>query len=427
MTLNQEMARFIDSSPTAFHVTANLAAALEKEGYRRLYAYEDWSELPDGKYYTTQNDSTLIAFRLEKGRNGFMITASHSDSPLFKLKDHPTRRTPESYVKLNTERYGGLNLGSWFDRPLSIAGRVIVQEDGALTSRLIDFSSDAAIIPSVAGHLTKGMNAEMKDPKTDLIPLFSMGSEEFFRRRVAELAGADENAIIARDLYLYNHMPATIWGEEGELISSPRLDDLQCAFTSFKAFLDADAGKSIPVLCVFDNEEVGSSTKQGANSDYLCSVLRRIAGAAYDRMLPGSFLVSADNAHAVHPNHPELSDGAERPVVNGGLVIKFNANQSYTTDSVSASVLRMVCTQAGVPMQVYSNRSDLPGGSTLGNIATTHLPIRAADIGAAQLAMHSAFETAGTKDTVYLYEAMKTFFSASLSEGPDRLQVCFGR
>ncbi len=427
MTLNQEMAWFIDHSPTAFHVTANLCAALDEEGYRRLYAHEDWGALPDGRYYTTQNDSTLIAFRLEKGQNGFMITASHSDSPLFKIKDHPTKRTPDSYVKLNTERYGGVNLGSWFDRPLSVAGRVIIRNNGSLTSRLIDFSSDAAVIPSVAGHLTKGMNAEMKDLKTDLIPLFSMGSEEFFRRRVAELAGADEQAIIGCDLYLYNNMPATIWGEEGELISSPRLDDLQCAFASLKAFLHADAGKSMPVLCVFDNEEVGSSTKQGANSDYLCSVLRRITGADYDRMLSNSFLLSADNAHAVHPNHPELSDGAERPVVNGGLVIKFNANQSYTTDSVSASILRLICAHAEVPVQVYSNRSDLPGGSTLGSIATTHLPVRAADIGAAQLAMHSAFETAGTKDTVYLYETMKAFFSASLVQEADCLQVCFGR
>ena len=324
------------------------------------------------------------------------------------------------YVRLNTERYGGMLCSTWLDRPLSVAGRVVAKQDGRILSRTVCVDRDLLLIPNVAIHMMRGANDNMSyNAGVDMFPL--MGSSAVkgsFKKIVADAAGVKEEDIIASDLYLYNRTPASVWGAENEFISAPRLDDLQCAFASLEAFLAAEAKDAIPVLAVLDNEEVGSQTKQGAASTFLYDVLARVCKALEMEYIPSishSFLVSADNAHAVHPNHPEFADAHHRPKMNGGVVIKHNANQRYTTDAVSQAIFASICEAADVPVQYFANRSDMAGGSTLGNIATTQVSLNAVDIGLAQLAMHSSYETAGAKDTEYLITALRRFYSSALT------------
>lgn len=422
-TLNRQLLADIAASPTAFHAVATAAARLERSGYCRVDAARDWSLQGGGRYYFTVNDSTLIAFRLPQGTpTGFIITASHSDSPAFKIKANPQRTAAGHYVQLNTERYGGMLLSTWLDRPLGIAGRLLVEEDGRVVSRLVYPARNLAIIPSVAPHLNSDANNGFKlNAAVDTYPLFSTAeSGGDLMDLLAHEAGMDKERILSHDLYLVCRDGGANLGAGEEFLCSPRLDDLGCAFGCLEGFLTASGSDAAAVYCLFDNEEVGSSTKQGAASTLLRDTLRRIfhalgGGEAYwQRLLGGSFLVSADNAHARHPNHPELSDEQNCPYLNGGLVVKYNANQRYTTDGVSDALLRQLCREAGVPLQRYANRSDLPGGSTLGSIATTQVPIRAVDIGLAQLAMHSCYETMGSADYAHLVRAMTALYSRSL-------------
>ncbi len=386
-----------------------------------------WNLEKGKKYYVVRNSSSIIAFNIGSNLENysFNMVASHSDSPVFKVKDNYEIEVCKNYIQLNTEKYGGMLHSTWMDRPLSVAGRLIVKENNRLATKLVDVDRDLVLIPNVAIHMNKDANSGMKyNEQIDMLPLFGTsdnGKGAFFDV-VADAANVSKDSIVSNDLFLYNRMKPSIWGSKEEFISSPKLDDLQCAFTSLKAFVSGNSNKSINVYCCFDNEEVGSQTKQGAQSTFLVDVLNRIneglgkSKEDYYRALASSFMLSSDNAHAVHPNHPEKSDPTNRVFMNEGVVIKYNANQRYTTDAVSAALFKTLCDNAQVPCQSYTNRSDSPGGSTLGNIATTHVSIKMVDIGLAQLAMHSSYETAGMKDTYYMFKVVEEFYNSHLEE-----------
>ena len=407
--------KFLDTAHSVYHAAAGLAGELEAGGYIRLTEQEAWSLVPGGKYYLVRGGTAVVAFRIPEGTPaGFMMSASHCDRPTFKIKENP--ELTGQYTRLATEKYGGMLMAPWLDRPLSVAGRVMVETENGVQSKLVDVDRDLLLIPNVAIHMNRQANDGYKwNPAVDTLPL--MGSKDAAGKLHKLLEKTAGGKILGHDLYLYVRQKASVWGIDKEFISAAALDDLECAWCCTQGFLEAGETDSIPVLCVFDSEEVGSSSVQGAASDLLQSVLERICGALsldLPRMLAQSFLVSADNAHAVHPNHPEFADSANAPVVNGGVVIKFNANQRYCTDGVSAAVFRKVCAAAEVPVQTYCNRADIPGGSTLGNISLSHVSVPTVDIGLPQLAMHSCYETAGVKDVQYLRKAMKTFYSRSL-------------
>ncbi len=409
--------RFLDSAHSVYHATAGLVEELEKNGYFRLEEQENWELVSGGKYFLTRGGTAVMAFRIpEKTPVGFMVTASHSDRPTFKVKENP--ELSGKYTRLATEKYGGMLMGTWLDRPLSIAGRVMVETENGAESKLVDIDRDLLMIPNVAIHMNRQANDGYKwNPAVDTLPLVGGGNASGKLQKLLEKAAGGK--ILGHDLYLYIRQKATVWGVDKEFISSAALDDLECAWCCTQGFLKAEERDSIPVLCVFDSEEVGSSSVQGAASDLLESVLRRICAALnleLPQMLSQSFLVSADNAHGVHPNHPEFADPNNAPVMNGGVVIKFNANLRYCTDGVSAAVFRKICKNADVPVQTYCNRADIPGGSTLGNISLSHVSVPTVDIGLPQLAMHSCYETAGVKDVLYLQNAMKAFYSTSLKK-----------
>ena len=423
--LAKELTAFIQSSPSCYHVTSNFAAMLKQSGYVELQEQEKWEIIPGGKYYVTRNGSSLLAFRIPaEVKGGFLMAAAHSDSPAFKIKENPEHPALGHYVQLNTEKYGGMLMSTWFDRPLSVAGRVLVEEEGGIALKTVCVDRDLLVIPSVAIHMNRAANDGMKfQANVDTYPLF--GDEKAaggFMAAVAEAAGVEKEKILGHDLFLYCRQNGTLVGDKGQFVHSPKLDDVECAWGLMRGFLAAEEGGCIPVCCVFDNEEVGSETKQGAASTFLRDTLRRIVlglGGNEEQlltMLAKSFLVSADNAHARHPNHPEYADGDNTPFMNEGIVIKYNANQRYATDGVSAAVFRAVCKAAGVPLQVYANRSDLPGGGTLGSIANTHVPVSTVDIGLAQLAMHSVCETAGVQDLLWLEQAMTCYFGKTLDK-----------
>jgi len=407
---------FLDASRSVYHAVSYISAILDAEGYTHLPEGDDWTLEDGGKYYITRNMSTIIAFRIPHGEPaGFLLSASHSDRPSFKIKENGELES--KYIRLSTERYGGMLMAPWMDRPLSVAGRVMVETPTGVKMKLVDIDKDLMIIPNVAIHMNRKVNdGYAYNPATDTIPL--LGDRDvkgMFGRMIAEQAGG---RILGHDLFLYLRQKATVWGIEQEFISSQALDDLQCAWACLQGFLNASESGSVPMYCVFDSEEVGSRSVSGADSTMLTSTMNRIArylDANLARMMSQSFLVSADNAHAIHPNHPELADPNNAPVMNSGIVVKFNASQRYTTDAVAASVFRSVCNRAGVPTQTYYNRPDIPGGSTLGYVSLTHVSVPTADIGLAQLAMHSCYETAGVYDSLYLEKAMTAYFSSTLT------------
>lgn len=421
--ISQEMTAFLKDCPTAFHAVQRIAAELEADGYERLQESSRWEIRPGGKYYVTRNDSSILAFHVgEKLQDfSFTITASHSDFPTFKIKEQPELGVRGKYIQLNTEGYGGMICSSWFDRPLSVAGRLIVKENGRFVTRLVKADRDLVLIPNVAIHMDRKINEGFAyNKQVDLLPLFGGGESRRgdFQRLMAEEAGVPESAVYGSDLYLYNRQEPSVWGAREEFVSAWHLDDLQCAYASLRGFLRGSHEQSVQVYACFDNEEVGSGTRQGAGSTFLQDVLRRICLGLgrteedYYRAVAGSFMVSADNAHGVHPNHPEKTDAENCVYMNEGIVIKSHAGQKYTSDAVSTALFREVCERAGVPVQFYANRSDMAGGSTLGNISSLKVPLRTVDIGLAQLAMHSAYETAGVKDTGYLIKATEAFYAS---------------
>lgn len=406
---------FLDASVSVYHAVAYLADTLEQAGYIRLSEGKKWDLMAGGKYYLTRGGTAVVAFRVpEKAPKGFLMSASHSDRPTFKIKENA--ELTGKYTRLATEKYGGMLMAPWLDRPLSIAGRVLVETEDGICSRLVNIDRDLTMIPNVAIHMNRQANDGYKwNPAVDTLPL--LGGAEASGKLERLLEEAAGGKILGHDLFLYVRQKATVWGVDEEYLSSAAIDDLECAWCCTQGFLNANDSGSIPVLCVFDSEEVGSSSVQGAASKLLEDTLSRICAALeLDEyaMLANSFLVSADNGHALHPNHPELADGNNAPQIGGGVVLKFNANLRYCTDGVSAAIFRKVCAKADVKVQTYCNRADMAGGSTLGNISLAHVSVPTADIGLAQLAMHSCYETAGVQDAIDLERAMEAYYSATL-------------
>ncbi len=424
----EELFQFIENSPSCFHAIETIRKKLNAEGFIELVEGRSWQIEKGKKYYVTRNLSSIIAFKIpENDFKNFHIVASHSDSPTFKIKENAEIEVNNKYVKLNTEKYGGMICSTWFDRPLSIAGRILVKEGNLVKTHLVNIDKDLVIIPNLAIHMNRAVNDGYKyNAQIDMLPLYGDNtSKGSLMKTVAQSVGVEEDSILGTDLFLYNRMRGTKIGANSEYISSPRLDDLECAYASLSAFLSETNSNSASVYCVFDNEEVGSGTKQGADSTLLYDVLRRInmclgnSEEDYYKLIASSFMVSADNAHALHPNYSDKSDPTNKVYINDGIVIKYNANQKYTTDAVSASIFKSICDSVNVPYQTFTNRSDILGGSTLGNISNAHVSLNTIDIGLAQLAMHSTYETAGAKDVTYLIDALKAFYNTSIEQVED--------
>ncbi|WP_029322633.1 M18 family aminopeptidase [Butyrivibrio sp. AE3004] len=418
---------FIKESPTAYHAVSVMSKRLLEEGFTELKEDRKWELEKGGNYFVTRSGSSIISFKIPADDyNGFYMIASHSDSPSFKIKENPEIESASAYVILNVEKYGGMLCAPWFDRPLSIAGRVMVKaKEGdaiGVSSRLVNVDRDLVMLPSLAIHMDREANDGHKyNAQKDMLPIFGdADSKDKFMKLIAEEAGVEEGDIVSHDLFLYNRVEPSVWGADEEYVSSGRLDDLECCYGSFEGFINASNKKNVIMHVVFDNEEVGSTTRQGAASTFLKDTLLRINDffgknrEDYLVSIANSFMVSADNAHAVHPNNVEKADPVNRPQMNKGIVIKYNANQKYTTDAVSGAICKMICDKAKVPYQTFTNRSDVAGGSTLGNISGTQVAVRTVDIGMAQLAMHSPYETAGVKDVQYLIDFSKTFFEADI-------------
>ena len=426
MKLSNELLDFIQKSPSCYHAVENLAQTLCDTGFLELSEGAPWRLQRGGRYFIRRNLSSLLAFKIPEGEiRGFQIAASYSDSPTFKIKENMDIVVDGAYTELNVEKYGGMLCAPWFDRPLSVAGKIVVRRGEGVESRLVNVDRDLLMLPSLAIHMNRSVNDGYKySVQKDMLPL--LGDERAagtFLDIVAGAAEVDKEDILGTDLFLYCRGRGVVWGANGEYLSSPKLDDLQCTFANLQGFLAGGHPNTISVYAVFDNEEVGSGTKQGAAGTVLLDTLLRVNEALgcshedYLRALASGFMVSADNAHAVHPNHLSLADPTNHPHMNQGIVLKFSANQKYGTDSVSAALFRAICSRAGVPVQTFHNHSDILGGSTLGNLSNAQVSLNMVDVGLPQLAMHSAVETAGVQDTLYLARAMKEFYSTFVEDG----------
>ena len=421
---------FIQCSPTASHTAATVRAMLVQASFTQLLESQPWDLQPGGRYYTTRGMSSLIAFQVPKADfHGFSVIAPHGDSPCFKVKESPELRVDGQYTKLNTEVYGGMQLALWTDRPLSVAGRLAVRTENGVKGVLCDIRRDLLLIPGVAIHMNRGVNEGVKlDPQKDTLPLLG-GSQAELKKLVAENAGVAPEDILSWDLYLYSRAQGTVFGAEKEFIAAPRLDDLECVFAAAKAFLAGENRENVTVLSLFDNEETGSLTRQGADSPFLSEVLERISlscGKSREehlRAIASGFMLSADNAHAVHPDSPEKSDPTNRCYLNGGVVVKHSPR--YASDALTAGLFQRICQKAGVPVQVYYNNSKIPGGGTLGNLSGSHVALPTVDIGLAQLSMHSPYETAGAKDLDYMVWAMQAFYESVITQtGREEYAIC---
>ena len=424
MDINAQLFDFIEKSPSPFHAVDTVCRMLDQAGFVRLQEGRAWQLQPQGKYYVTRNRSSVVAFAMPAGEwGGFLLTSSHSDCPTFKVKPGAELEAAGLYTMLDTEGYGGMLCSTWLDRPLGVVGRVLVETDQGVETRLVTLDPLRLVIPNLAIHMDRQANDGKKYSKqTDMLPLLGdAGAKGSFDRLVAQAAGAEPGQVLGSELYLYNPQPGQKVGAEGEYICCPRLDDLECAFGTLQGFVQAQPGCNVNVYAMLDNEEVGSGTKQGADSNFLASVLERVCLCSgrdrqgYFAALAASMMISADNAHAVHPGYPGKSDPVTRTRMNGGVVIKSNANQAYTTDAVSAALVKSIAAKAGAPVQYFVNHSDVRGGSTLGNISSTQAAISTVDVGLPQLAMHSCCETAGSKDLEALVDLCRGFYSSSLT------------
>lgn len=423
MTYSNDFVQFLNQSTCSYQTIATVEKNLKDAGFLRLKENATWNLENNRFYYFVKNQSTIIAFKIPEIVNvkSVNIIASHTDSPCLKIKPKAEIKDIH-YNKLNVETYGGLIYSSWLDRPLSISGRVVVKENNELISKLVDFRRPMAIINNVAIHQNKEINKGYKyNPQVDLIPFTGLKPEDdYIDRILARELNITEESIYSHDLFLYPCQKAEIWGENDELISSPRIDNLESVYTSMKAFINSYSTHSINFFAAFDNEEVGSITKQGMASSILRDTIERVFESFYyvnsdiKSILSNSFLISADNAHAVHPNHPELYDSDNKTYLNGGITIKSSSAQKYVSDALSIAVAKALCENANVKYQVFANKSDNPGGSTQAAISTINLPICGIDVGCSQLAMHSAFETCGALDVEYMINFMCEFYSNTI-------------
>ena len=418
---------FIYESPTAFHAIETSEELLKVNGFKKLEATEKWNIEKGGKYYTTKNSSAIVAFTVNTDdltKDGFRMIGSHSDSPSFRVKPNPEMEVEKTYLKLNTECYGGPILNTWLDRPLAIAGRVILKGDNILkpVETLIKINRPVCIIPNLAIHMNRSINEGVAlNKQKDMLPFVGLLNEtlekdNFLLNTVANELGRKSEEILDFDLFLYEYEKGSLIGVNEELISSGRLDNLAMSHASLHALINAEAKSGVNMTVVFDNEEVGSSTKQGADSNMLINILERISLCLgqdredFLRSLYSSFMISADLAHAVHPNVTEKHDPTNRPIMGRGPVIKINANQAYTSDSYSISIYKTICKEAGVNYQEFVNRSDERGGSTIGPISSTHIDIPSVDVGSPILAMHSIRELGCVEDHMDIYKTFKKFY-----------------
>ncbi|MBR3493842.1 MAG: M18 family aminopeptidase [Clostridia bacterium] len=416
----QEFLNFNQSAPTAWHAVEALREMLQAQSYTLLREEEPWTLQPGGRYAVLRNGSSLIAFTLPRERpHAALIAAAHSDSPSFRIKPNAMQPGPNGAVRLSVEPYGGAVFSSWADRPLAVAGRLMLRQGRELVLRNVCTQGPVCVIPGLAIHMNRELNSGYAwKPNIDLQPLWAVGEAPDLLTLLAETAGVRREDIVSHDLQLVSLVPACVWGPEEAFLSGPRLDDLECAYAVVRGLTEAGESGSLALACVFDNEEVGSGTRQGADGSFLEDTLTRILDAlAFSRedtlrLLSGSLMLSADNAHAVHPNHPEYADPAHSAQMNAGVVIKHNAAQRYVTEAVSEGLFAEICRGAEVPVQHYCNRADMPGGSTLGHIALRHVSVPAVDIGLAQLAMHSSWETAGARDLPLMVRALRAFYAA---------------
>ena len=425
----KRLMNFLDASPVNFLAVKNIAGELEKAGFRHVDPRMPLGCIKAGdKLYVTKNDSSIYAFHIGTqplAEAGFRMICAHCDSPTFRIKPNAEMLCEGGMVKLNTEVYGGPIMSTWFDRPLTLAGRVIVKGNDMLSPKtlLMHVKRPLLQISNLAIHFNRQVNDGVKLSKQkDVLPLLGMVTDELERGNmltnvICSELNINKEDILDFDLYLADSTPACTFGVHDELISSGRLDDLSMCFAGLEALLAAPLTDTTKVLAIFDNEETGSQTKQGAGSPFLASMLKRIAMAqsgseeAYWQAVERAFMISADNAHAWHPNYPEKFDPTNHPVLGGGPVIKFNAAQKYASDAVSAAVFAEICREAGVPCQRFVNHSDVAGGSTLGNILASSIPLRGVDMGNAILAMHSCRETGSVADHCYCVAAFTRFFS----------------
>ena len=409
-----DLVTFLNNSPTSYNAIDNIKKILDSKGYQMLDEKDHYLLSKGHKYYVIRNGSSIIAFNIGKELKDpcLQISASHSDCPSFVLKPECSLYE-NGYFKLNTEVYGGATFYSWLDRPLSIAGRIIYKEANQIKTLAYKYNKPFCLIPSLAIHMHREINTSLTlNPQIDMLPMVSLKKGDL----LSFLKEDTLKDVKSYDLFLYPLNSAYLWGHNDEFITSSHLDDLQCAYNALYGFIDNFNDNNLNVYCCFDNEEIGSSTRQGADSDFLTSNLKRICDSLkldYYRLLARGFMLSCDNAHALHPNHPEKYDMLNHPYLNKGIVIKHET-RAYTSDGLSIGLLKDLLDRHNVPYQYFANRSDSRGGSTLGNILNNHSSLLAVDIGLAQLAMHSCIETSGNLDNEYMISAIKAFYSESL-------------
>ena len=420
----KELMEFLDESPVNYYAIKNVSETLSKNGYREIKENEPFKAKKGDKIFLKRNGTTLVALNIGKKvlseTYSYHIIASHCDSPCFKIKPECDNVT-DGYNKINVEPYGGMICSTWLDRPLAVSGRVLVKEKNGISSKLVNLKNDYVFIPNKCIHFNRDANSGYAfNMASDMQPFYAYGSTNSYKSVIAKELKINEDAIKSFDLFLYNAEKAMLWGANKEFISSSRLDDLECVFTSMKAFIESDNESAVNVLYISDNEEVGSSSAQGADGDFLDSVMQRCNLALgfneenLRQAIASSFLISADNAHAVHPNFPGITDDKNKCYMNKGIAIKFNASQRYTSDAVSQAIFETICENSHSEYQHFANRSDTRGGSTLGNILLSHVSMLSVDIGLPQLAMHSSYETAGSVDVTYAIKAFKEFYSSNI-------------
>ena len=419
MNYVNDMLDFIYNSPSNFNATANIASILEREGFEELFENRQFEVEKKGKYFIRRNDSSIIAFKVPADYSdlSFNIVVSHSDAPTFKLKPNNII-AQNGYILLNTETYGGPILSSWFDRPLSIAGRVIVKTKAGIKSEIINIDRNIASICNLPIHFNRTVNDGYKyNAQKDLLPIIGMGKKFDVKTIIADALDIDKGMILNYDLSLYPRDRGYVWGIDDEFVSSYHLDDLACSYTSLMAFIESENDDTINTFVCFDNEEVGSLTRQGAYSSFMYDNLKRICRSLdvnLENLLSSTLLVSADNAHGVHPNYQEKFDQTNRCMLNGGIVIKSNAGQSYTSDSLSSSILVSILSKKGLDYQYFTNRSDTRGGSTLGNLSNSQVSVLGVDVGIAQFAMHSVNETMGREDVENMVDSLRAYYNSSI-------------